>query len=102
MLSSKKDISTVQPPLLMQITNGSWKLVLKAVANTTFDIEVLEKENDRFTQRIISQEEPPFYVGEDIWELNYGATLMTLNHETLKGHPANQLWKDWNKNKRKL
>lgn len=95
MLISKKDISTIQPPLLMQSSNGSWKLVLKTVANETFDIEILEKENEEFIKRVISQDEPPFYVGEDVWELNYGATLMTLNHEALKEHPANQLWEDW-------
>ena len=39
--------------------------------------------------------ETPFHVGADVWELNYGATLMTLNHEVLNGHPAKQLWQEW-------
>ena len=95
MLISKKDISTIQPPLLMQTSDSNWKLVLKAKTSTTFDIEILERESDEFVTRIITQKEPPFYVGEDIWELNYGATLMTLNHQSLNEHPAQQLWKDW-------
>jgi len=95
MLISKKDISSVQLPMLMQTSNRNWKLVLKTKTSATFDIEILERVNDEFITRVISQDEPPFYVGEDVWELDYGTTLMTLNHESLATHPAHQLWKEW-------
>jgi hypothetical protein len=100
MLISKKEISTEDLPLLMQTTNGDWKLVSNIITtNVDFSIEILEKNNDKFAKRVISQPEPPFYVGADVWELDYGATLMTLSHETLKEHPASQLWQDWNETK---
>jgi len=95
MLISKKDIASIPPPLLMQTPSGNWQLVQKIKTGTTFDIEILERKNNEFITHVISQDEPPFYVGEDVWELNYGATLMTLNHESLATHPAHQLWKDW-------
>lgn len=101
MLISKKDVSTADLPLLMQSTNGDWKLVLKIItASADFSFEIIEKINEKFVRRVISQSEPPFYVGADVWELDYGATLMTLHHETLKGHPASQLWQDWNESER--
>jgi len=95
MLITKKDISNQQGPLLMQIVNGDWQLVLSVKHENNFSIEIIEENNGEYSKRTISQDEPPFYVGADVWELNYGATLMTLNHETLVGHPAQQLWKGW-------
>jgi len=95
MLPSKKDISNVQAPWLMQIANGDWQLVISVKNANSFTIEILERNNGEFSKRMICQDEPPFYVGADVWELNYGATLMTLKHETLAGHPAQQLWTDW-------
>lgn len=96
MLTSKKDISTEDLPLLMQTANSDWKLVSNIITTSAgFSIEILEKNNGLFVERVISQPEPPFYVGAGVWELNYGATLMTLCHETLKEHPASQLWQDW-------
>jgi len=95
MLPTKKEISNQQVPLLMQITNSDWKLVLSVKYENNFEIEILERKNGEYLKRVISQDEEPFYIGADVWELNYGATLMTLNHETLAGHPAKQLWEDW-------
>lgn len=96
MLASKKDISTADFPLLMQASNGDWSLVSKiSTSSAGVSFEILEKRNGKYAKRSISQLEPPFYVGADIWELNYGTTLMTLNHKTLEAHPARQLWQDW-------
>jgi len=95
MLISNKDIANAQPPLLMKFADGNWKLVINIIIASSFEFEILEKDNTSFTKRVISQVEPPFYVGEDVWELNYGATIMTLGHESLAGHPANQFWEDW-------
>ena len=100
MLPSKKEITAANLPLLLQVTNGDWKLVSKIISTAKdFSFEIVVKKDNEFVTRVISQPEPPFYVGVDVWELNYGATLMTLEHESLVGHPANQLWQDWSKSK---
>ena len=96
MLSSNKDLSSSLPPFLLQSPDGDWKLVTKVnVADEACSLQIIEKKDQIFSTRTISQDAPAFYVGADVWELDYGASLMTLKHASLVNHPANLLWQQW-------
>ncbi len=96
MLNSQQDIASAKLPLLMQSSNGDWKLVIKVtIGETQYDFHIVDSSQEELSSRIISQQAAPFYVGADVWELDYGATLMTLHHASLSNHPANELWQQW-------
>lgn len=96
MLNTQKDVSTAQLPLLMQMPGGDWKLVVQVcVSEEKSDFRIVEEIKQEFNTRLITQSSPAFYVGADVWELDYGATLMTLQHASLSNHPANELWQKW-------
>ncbi len=96
MLISKKNILECNPPFLMELPNNKWQLVGQiTLVGERYSVTIIEKDDGNFTKRIINLDEAPFYVGEDVWELNYGSTLMTLNHKSLDDHPAKQLWQEY-------
>ena len=100
MLNSPKNILDHQPPFVFSSTNEEWRLIVKIEqVEGKINLMVVEKKNDTFNTRVISLDETPFHVGADVWELNYGATIMTLNHSSLDNHPAKQLWQEWIKQK---
>jgi hypothetical protein len=95
-LSSQKNILEYRPPFLMESPTGVWTLVVKIVStDNSLKLLIVHDENGEFEQRSFIVTEPPFYVGADVWELEYGSVLMTLNHPSLHDHPANQLWEKW-------
>jgi len=97
MLNTQKDIASAALPLLMQSANGDWKLVIRvSLSEKKSDFHIVEKIQEVLDTRVISQTSPVFYVGAEVWELDYGATLMTLQHASLADHPANELWQQWN------
>lgn len=96
MLVSKKEINNANPPFLLTSATKSWVLVSKvSESNNCLTLEIVEIKNGKFNVRSISLNELPFYVGADIWELEYGSVIMTLNHPSLHDHPANTLWEQW-------
>ena len=96
MLISKKSIHNVNPPFLLCSAKGKWTLVSKITETEKgLKLEVVENKNRKFCMRFIYLNEQPFYVGADIWELEYGFVLMTLNHTSLDDHPAQTLWEQW-------
>jgi len=96
MLVSKKGIHNANPPFLLRSATGKWTLVSKITeTENCLKLEVVEIKNGNFSMRFISLNEQPFYVGADIWELEYGSVLMTLNHSSLNDHPAQTLWEQW-------
>ena len=101
MLNSPNNILEHQPPFIFKSADNDWLLIaeIKQVKDG-LDLTVVEKHNNEFRKRIVRLEEAPFYVGAEIWELNYAATLMTLNHASLKQHPATLLWQEWIKYKK--
>ncbi len=96
MLISKKAIYNANPPFLLTLATKSWVLVSKvSESNNCLTLEIVEIKNGNFNVRSIDLNELPFYVGEDIWELEYGSVIMTLNHPSLHDHPAKTLWEQW-------
>lgn len=96
MLITQKDILKSRPPFLMQSATQVWLLIESFVLfEDNLNLAIIEKIDGSFSKRAMQISETPFHVGADVWELNYGATLMTLNHEVLNGHPAKQLWQEW-------
>lgn len=96
MLITQKDILNSRPPFLMQAATQEWLLIESiALLENQLNLVIIEKIEGRFSKRILQLGETPFHVGADVWELNYGATLMTLNHATLSEHPAKLLWQEW-------
>lgn len=102
MLPSKKDISESSPPFLMKFPSGEWSLVTEIInENNNQKLVIVYLKDDQLKQRYYVVSEPLFYVGADVWEAEYGAVLMTLNHQTLYDHPANRLWQKWNEYEKK-
>jgi len=103
MLPSIKDILKCNPPYLLQYPSGDWSLVIKIVQfNGNLKLTILDMESDNFTQRNITLIEPPFYVAANVWELEYGSVVMTLDHPTLLDHPAKNIWDKWIKTNNKF
>lgn len=96
MLISDKDICKSNPPFLLQSATNEWTLISKISGSKhNLKLEIVERKNEEFSQRSLVLNDPPFYVGADVWELEYGSRLMTLNHPSLINHPAREIWKDW-------
>jgi len=96
MLASKKELLNCSPPFLMKLVTGEWSLVVKiSNLNNMINLLIVQSENNGFMQRNFVIPEPPFYVGADVWELEYGSVLMTLKHPSLNNHPAKILWEKW-------
>ncbi len=96
MLISDKDICKSNPPFLLQSATSEWTLVSKiSGSNNNLKLAIVERKNGGFSQRTLELNDPPFYVGADVWELEYGSRLMTLNHPSLIDHPARKIWKEW-------
>ncbi len=96
MLITQKGLLNSSSPFLMQTATRGWLLVESITLHEgVLKLAIIEKIEERFSKRIMQLDETPFYVGADVWELNYGTTLMTLNHETLAEHPAMLLWQEW-------
>lgn len=96
MLPSKKDILKSSPPFLMKHLNSEWSLVIDITdINGILKLDIVDMNKSVLNQRVIKLTEQPFYVGEDVWELDYGSVLMTLNHPSLLAHPARKIWGTW-------
>ena len=96
MLPSKKDILKCSPPFLMELPTGEWSLIINvAEVNGFLKLDIVNMKKGVLKQRAIELTEQPFYVGADVWELNYGSVLMTLEHPSLLGHPARKIWEAW-------
>jgi len=101
MLITQKDILKSSPPFLMQSAKQEWLLIASiTLLEASLNLVIIEKIDGCLSKRTMQLGETPFHVGADVWELNYGATLMTLHHESLLKHPAKLLWQEWiNSNK---
>ena len=77
----------------MEHAGGDWALVTSIThTQSRLHLLLLTRQKDRFSLRSLEVTDPPFYVGEDIWELEYGSVLMTLHHPTLRSHPAKKMY----------
>ena len=80
----------------MEYPNGDWFLVTEIIkADSIQKLVIVYRKDDEFKQRCVDIAEPLFYVGADVWELEFGSILMTLEHPTLLDHPAMKLWMEW-------
>lgn len=96
MLITQKNILECNPPYVMELSNNTWQLVEQiTLIEERYSLTIIEKDDEKISKRIIYLDETPFHVGEEVWELNYGSTLMTLNHKSLDGHPAKQVWQEY-------
>ena len=93
MLPTQKDIADCRPPFLLKYPSGDWSVITKIMKHKEeITFHTLYTELSELLQSKITIKEKPFYVGADIWELNYGSIIMTLKHPTLAEHPATKLW----------
>ena len=103
MLLSKKELFDCNPPFLIKFANGKWSLAVKiSILNNNIKLLIVQTENGELLKRYFEISEPPFYVGAEVWELEYGSVLMTLNHPSLDNHPAKKLWEKWNFNNKEV
>jgi hypothetical protein len=93
MLNNRENILAVKRPLLQLMPDQSWHIILKMTPLDNGDIECecikLDQQRVHTFKNVLN--EPPFHVAEGIWELSYGVQIMTLQHDTLRDHPAQQL-----------
>ena len=84
----------------MEHPAGDWSLIINiARVNEGLKLTVLYMNDNKFLQRDIFIDVPPFYVGADVWELDHGTVLMTLEHPTLIEHPAKTIWEKWKRSR---
>ena len=97
MLNNRKDIIDAKLPLLLLAPDNSWELIvaLEKIAADHYQGLFVRIKNDQLEGRELSIHEAPFHVAEDIWELQYGVQVMTLDHYTLRNHPASTAWQQW-------
>jgi hypothetical protein len=81
----------------MDHSAGDWSLVIYiSKVDNGLNLTILSLKDNKYIQRNLLITVPPFYVGADIWELEFGSTLMTLDHPVLLEHPARIMWDKWN------
>ena len=103
MLPSIKNICECKPPFLLKHSTGDWSVIIKILDNDKeLRFITLYTDNNEYLQSNFTTSEKPFYVGADIWELNFGSVIMTLSHPTLTKHPATKLWHDWVSEKKEI
>ena len=96
MLITQKDINDAQAPFILENPTGDWKLVVNILrTENQFTVEVVDSNQSELSIRTIELEDVPFYVGADIWELEYGTRLIKLDRKSEPLHPAYKLWKKW-------
>jgi hypothetical protein len=96
MLPARKNILYCKPPYLLKHPTGKWSLITDVESRgDKIELSALQVNQGQYETQSMTIDDMPFYVGADIWELAYGSVLMTLDHPTLKMHPANQLWSEW-------
>ena len=97
MLNNRKDIIHAKLPLLLLAPNNSWELIvtLEKIAADQYKGLFIRVTGEQLEARELSIQEAPFHVAADIWELQYGVQIMTLDHDTLRNHPASEAWQRW-------
>lgn len=99
MLISQKDILESNPPFLMDLSNNTWQLVEQiALIEEQYHLTIIDKNDEGFFKRVMHLDEKPFHIGVGVWELDYGSTLMTLDHASLAEHPAKNMWQEYLRN----
>jgi hypothetical protein len=97
MLMTPKDIfAESTPPYLIVLGDGSWRVAREIVPHQD-GVGFLEPFADDASQAMLSGVLPgsPWHVGDDVWELDYNAQIMTLDHPHYRKHPAWRLWLQW-------
>lgn len=96
MLATPLDIYSIEPPFLILLGDGSWR-VARALFPFEDGVGYIEPFADGASEQAPSGVLPgrPWHVGDQVWELDYNAQIMTLDHPHHRKHPAWRLWLQW-------
>lgn len=95
MLVRPKDIFSVEPPFLILLGNGNWR-VARAIhphPDGLAYVEPFSSADAESPSGVLAGE--PWHVGNHVWEMEYNTQIMTLDHPYHRAHPAWQLWLQW-------
>lgn len=95
MLIRPNDIYGVKPPFLIIFGNGDWKVAEKIAPHQegVAFFEPFSARPDDLADGVVQG--APWHVGDNVWEMDYNAQIMTLNHPHCQAHPAWRLWLQW-------
>ncbi len=96
MLNHQIDIYAAPAPFLIVLGNGNWRVARELFPCTdgVGFIEPFAADADREPPSGVLPGNP-FHVGDHVWELDYNARNMTLNHPHHHHHPAWRLRPSW-------
>jgi hypothetical protein len=96
MLIRARNIFEIEPPFLIVFGNGDWKVARRIFAHED-GIAFLEPFSSRTGEADLDGVLPgsPWHVGDNVWEMDYNAQIMTLDHPHYRTHPAWRLWLRW-------
>lgn len=97
MLNQRIPILEATLPLLQVMPDNSWHIIfsIQPTGPESYQCQCIRSTDTKPEEFTSTIEEQPFHVAEGIWELSYSVQLMTLRHESLRQHPATQLWQQW-------
>ena len=96
MLSQPNDIYAIEPPFLILFGDGSWRVAreLFPYQDGVGFVEPFADQADRDHPSGVVPGQP-WHVGDEVWELDYNAQIMTLDHPHHHKHPGWRLWLQW-------
>jgi hypothetical protein len=96
MLNAPNDIYDTKPPFLILLGDGSWRVALELFPCTD-GVGYIEPFAEQASHESPSGVLPgaPWHVGDELWELDHNARIMTLDHPHNRNHPAWRLWLHW-------
>ncbi len=81
----------------MTLQGGVWHLItsIQKTDAQTLLCQCVNSKDRKLNKYTRELKEIPFHVAEGVWELEYGAQIMTLLHPSLDTHPARGVWEMW-------
>ena len=99
MLISQQDIHLQSMPMLLLLPGSSAYRVIVSMdtnENRLFSIQVIDYDESELGTKWITFESYPFYVGDEVWELDYGHRIVSIRDSN---HSAWQIWRKWQQRK---
>ena len=96
MLIRARNIFDVEPPFLIVLGNGNWRVARHIFAHGQgigFIEPFSKTDSENHPDGVLPGS--PWHVGDNVWEMDYKAQIMTLDHPQYRNHPAWRLWLQW-------
>lgn len=93
MLRADKNIFAIRPPFLVVLPTSQWKIAARIFPHPD-GLLCVEPFYDG-EPKVSVYLGRPWHVADEVWELEYGVQIMTLDVQGMQHHPALALWHEW-------